>query len=206
MESMSPNGWCKVEGFLMPPSSPAGLRKRFGWRCHSLRQPGLLILASLLIFSFRVWAGDPTYKGLVKIPTDLATPEGTVLEKGQYELEVKPDGQGATLQFSLQGHLKLTVKAIQVDDAALASARIPLIGTHFLTSSADRVLTGQERQRSKTGAAQYEEEKRDWKATLRAYQSPEEGAVYFLVQLRGAGMRWNRIVFKLALRQKSPSH
>jgi len=159
----------------------------------------------LLLFGVTARAGDPTYKGLAKIPTDLATLEGILLEKGQYELQIKPDGQGATLQFSLQGHTKATVKAMLVEEASLASARIPFIGTHFLTSSADPVLTGQERQRSQTGAAQYEEEKRDWKATLRAYQSPEEGVVYFLVQLRGAGMRWNRTVFKLALRQESPS-
>ena len=164
------------------------------------------MLGCFLLFRLSVWAGDPTYKGLAKIPMDLATPEGTVLEKGQYELEIKPGDQNATLQFSLQGHPKATVKAIQVEDSTLAAARIPFIGTHFLTFSADPVLTGQERQRSKTGAAQYEEEKRDWKATLRAYQSPEEGVVYFLVQLRGAGMRWNRTVFKLALRQTSPSH
>src|SRR5262245_34888145 len=151
---------------LMTHLSPIRLRKCFGPRSRPLRNQGRRLVLYLLLFGVTAKAGDPTYKGLAKIPTDLATPEGTVLEKGQYELEIKPDGQGAALQFSLHGHLKVTVKAIQVDGAALASARIPFIGTHFLTSSADPVLTGQERQRSQTGAAQYQEEKRDWKATL----------------------------------------
>ena len=79
-------------------------------------------------------------------------------ENGQYSLRFLQDGQ-----------TRCAVKGITLkDDGADLPASVPLIGTQFLRSSDDPVGTEAERHFSKSGLAQYEEERRDWKATLRA--------------------------------------
>jgi len=107
------------------------------------------------------------------------------------------------LSFSLDGKIKANLKSSSDAESGLSSAHIPLAGTHYLRSSSEPVLTGEERRFSKTGAAQYEEEKRDWKASLRAYKSSAEGKVYFLFQVRGEQGHWNRRVFRVSLKENA---
>jgi hypothetical protein len=133
----------------------------------------------------------------MRIPIDLITPEGVLLEKGQYELEVKPEAAGYVLSFSSGGHLKAVVKPVPQSDAALASASIPIVGTHYLRSSTEPLLTGEERRFSKTGRTQYEEESRDWKATLRVYKAASD-TVFFVFQSKGSHRQWDHVGFKLS--------
>jgi hypothetical protein len=163
---------------------------------------GGLIRGSVLCLAFiasqTTKAGEaPSYKGLVRIPIDLITADGVRLERGQYELEVRPDVATYSLTFSSGGHVKAVVKPVPQSDTALASASIPIVGTHYLRASTEPVLTGEERRFSKTGRAQYEEETRDWKATLRVYRS-QGNAVSFVFQSRGSHRHWDRLNFKLA--------
>jgi hypothetical protein len=152
-----------------------------------------------LISTLSIAADRPSYKGLMRIPVQLFTPQGATLEIGQYELEARPEKDDYVLTLSSAGEVKAIVKPLPDPNFELASARIPLVGTHYMRSSAEPFLTGEVRRYSKTGATQYEEENRDWKATVRVYKSSAGNATYFLLQIRGEKGHWNRIVFKLPL-------
>jgi hypothetical protein len=158
------------------------------------------LLCLILISSREAEAGGgPSYKCLMRTPADLVTAEGVRLEKGQYELEIKPEVAGSyLLSFSSDGHVKAVVKSVRRSDAALSSAVIPVTGTHYLRTSDEPLLTGEERRFSKTGRAQYEEESRDWKATLRVYKAPPD-AVFFVLQVRGIHRQWTHVGFQLIL-------
>ena len=51
-----------------------------------------LVFFLLFVISTHLKAADkPSYKGLLRIPVQLFTAQGTTLEIGQYELEAKPE-------------------------------------------------------------------------------------------------------------------
>ena len=163
----------------------------------------VLVFFLLILFSSRTKAAEkPSYKGLMRIPVQLFTAQGTTLEIGEYELEAKPENDDYVLAFSSAGRVKAIIKPLPEPNPDFASAHIPLVGTHYLRSSTEPVLTGEQRRFSKTGATQYEEENRDWKATVRVYKSSAAGTVYFLLQIRGEQDHWSRSVFRLALQKK----
>ena len=166
------------------------------------RVVALFLLIIILISGFVTATDRPSYKGLMRIPVPLYNSKGTVLEIGQYELEAKPENEGYVLVFSSAGKVKSIVKPLPDPNPDLASAHIPLVGTHYMRSSTEPVLTGEVRRFSKTGAAQYEEENRDWNATVRVYKSSKDNAAYFLLQIRGEQGHWSRTVFRLALEKK----
>ena len=128
------------------------------------------------------------YTGTMTLPIDLLTQDGTRIEKRKYELEVAPDGNHWTLSLLLEGKDRLAVKGnAPVGDPFNLPAGMPLVGTHYLRSSAEPLKTAQERQFSKTGLPQYAEQERDWKATVRVYKnSGESGEVFFIFQVRNA--------------------
>ena len=146
-----------------------------------------------------VFAQDSqSYRGLIRIPVELRTADGTRLGKGQYETEVQIREKHFTLTFHQSGLEKARVDGkLREGDSAAISASIPLVGTSYMRSSADPVATAQERQFSKTGRAQYEEETRDWKATMRVYKSRDGQDVYFEFQEKSAKGEWRTIEFKL---------
>ena len=76
-----------------------------------------------------------------------------------------------------------------------------MVGTLFLRSTADPIGTDEERHYSETGQAQYEYEKRNWSATLRAYRSvrPGEKEVRFVFRQIGDDGEQTRNVFVLFL-------
>ena len=139
------------------------------------------------------------YTGPMTIPIDLFTQDGTRIEKRKYELEVSSDGSHWTLSFLLEGKDRVAVKGnVPVGDPFSLPAVVPLVGTHYLRSSAEPLKTAQERQFSKTGLPQYAEQERDWKATVRVYKnSGESGDVFFIFQVRNAGGQLVRADFKL---------
>ena len=109
----------------------------------------------------------------MQIPVDLYTAQGIRLEAGRYELEVKQQESGYTLVFTTSGRISAVVKEVKGEDSAVAAAEIPLVGTHYMRSSNEPVLTAFERCTSRTGKPRYEEEARDWKAALRVYRSQQ---------------------------------
>jgi hypothetical protein len=130
-------------------------------------------------------------------------PEGVRLEKGQYELEVKLEGKGyvPSLLFRrpCQGNHEARAEPRTHLDLSLDSG----CRGHYLRPSTEPLLTGEECRFSKTGRAQYEEETRDWKATLRAYKI-SLGPVFFVFQSKGPRRQWNRLCFRLS--QQSVGH
>jgi hypothetical protein len=141
-----------------------------------------------------------SYQASITLPTDLYTRDGIRLEKGRYQIEVKLRAVGGSLTF-LSDHKERAVVNGQTPrgDLAVMPATIPWTGALYLRSSADPVATAQERQFSKTGRAQYEEETRDWNAVLRSYVAADGPDVYFIFQLREVRGQWKRIDFKLSL-------
>ena len=158
------------------------------------------VIFLLFISSLDMRAAETlSYKGLMRIPIDLMTAEGVRLEKGLYDLEVKFEPRGYALSFSSGGHVKAVVKPLPGSDPTLVSASIPVVGTHYLRPSTEPLLTGEERRFSKTGRTQYEEETRQWKATLRVYKTAG-GTVFFVFQSKGSHRQWDRVSFRLSQR------
>jgi hypothetical protein len=158
---------------------------------------GLFCAAIATVFAFA--QAPVSYQASITLPTDLFTPDGVRLEKGRYQIEVKLQTISGSLTF-LADHRKKAVVNGQAPpgDPGVLPATIPLMGALYLRSSADPVATAQERQFSKTGRAQYEEETRDWKAVLRSYVTADGPDVYFIFQLREARGQWKRVDFKLS--------
>jgi hypothetical protein len=139
------------------------------------------------------------YTGLMTLPIDLFTQDGTKLEKRKYEIEVVSDGNHWTLSFLPEGKDRVVVKGnLAAGDLFNVPGMMPLVGTHYMHSSAELLKTAQERQFSKTGLPQYAEQERDWKATIRVYKSSSEpGEVHYIFQVRNAGLQPTRADFKL---------
>ena len=139
------------------------------------------------------------YSGSMTSPINLFTQDGAKIEKRKYDIEVTSDGILWTLSFLQEGKDPVTVKGkLAAGDLFSLPALIPLLGTHYMRSSAEPLKTAQERQFSKTGLPQYAEQERDWKATLRVYRSfSEPGDVLFIFHVRNADGQRTRADFKL---------
>jgi len=171
------------------------------WKMTNTSPGSFGILSFFILFALGSGSTTiiPSYKGSMRVPIDLITSDGIKLPQGIYELEVKSEHKDHTLVFSQAGQTKAKVASIPADDADATSAHLPLVGTHYLRSTADPLLTAQERQHSKTGRAQYEEEDRDWKAALRTYRSSDKRAIFFIFQSRRKTGQWTRVNFKLCI-------
>ena len=148
-------------------------------------------------------SAPPCYQGKMRIPISLRTAEGTNLEKGAYRLEVKQEEGHYVLVFSAGEKVLTQVSETMPEAAAIWAAEIPVVGAHYMRSSADPIGTAQERQFSKSGLARYQEEKRRWGASLRVYRSPADETVFFLFQEHQEHQehqepgRWKRVYFQL---------
>jgi len=139
------------------------------------------------------------YTGSMTSPIDLFTQDGAKLEKRKYDVEVTSDGTLWTLSFLQEGKDPVSMKGkLAAGDFFHLPGMMPLLGTHYMRSSAEPLKTAQERQFSKTGLPQYAEQERDWKATLRVYKSfSEPSNVFFIFQVRNADGQRARADFKL---------
>jgi len=139
------------------------------------------------------------YTGSMTSPIDLFTQEGAKIEKRKYDVTVTSDGTLWTLSFLQEGKGPVSVQGkLAAGDLFTLPAMIPLVGTHYMRSSAEPLKTAQERQFSKTGLPQYAEQERDWKATIRVYKNSKEPAeIFFIFQVRNAGSEPTRADFKL---------
>jgi hypothetical protein len=144
----------------------------------------------------------PSYKGSMRIPVDLYTTDGVRLKKGHYELEVKGQEPHRVLVFSLGDKVSAEVAELTQEDPLPQTPEIPVVGTHLLRSTAVPLATAKERQFSQTGKPRYQEEKHDWKGTMRVYQSRQERVVFFIFQERQRPGEWRSSHFRLLLSPK----
>lgn len=142
----------------------------------------------------------PSYSGEVELPVALRTANGIVLERGYFDIEVRFEKEQPVLAFSSGDEIKAVVngrpRGDQDEGLDLSS---PLVGTIFMRSSANPIGTEEERHFSKTGLPQYQEEGREWTATMRVYKlsDPKKKEVYFAFQKRGEAGVWSRTDFQL---------
>jgi hypothetical protein len=156
----------------------------------------MLILAGVACLMAQEQA---SYRGIVRIPYDVAADDQKTLSKGRYIAEIECKAEHCTLRFLHEKELKLDVRSEPVSGPA--NAGVPVMGAQFLRSSMDPLAPGQDRQFSKTGASQYEEETRDWKGVLRLYESESNEDAWFLFQERAGGGAWKTVRFRVKLKK-----
>ena len=122
------------------------------------------------------------FVGKVRLPVSLRTAEGTVLEKGPFDLEVRSEAGTIWLRFLSPSAGPVPLRGVPVDrDDWTSTAGWPLVGTVHLHPTSIPIGTDAERHKSKTGMPQYLETPRVWDATLRLYRSEDRaGAVSVL--------------------------
>ena len=163
----------------------------------------LMLTLVFLLFIFPLGAAaqeaTPTYKGSLRLPLELQTPQGQRLAKGKVDLEVRLE-QKAWLLFSRgeQDLARVEGKVLE-GDAPASPGAVPLVGTVFLQSSAVPIRSDFDRRYSKTGKPQYREESYDWRGTLRVHRplNPQGREVYFIFHERGQDETHRRIQFTL---------
>lgn len=142
-----------------------------------------------------------SYKGSITFPFDLYTLEGARIPKGKHTVEIGVEKKQYLLSLYSEGKMAAVIRGAQVPGGLFTlPATVPIVGTHYLRSSADPLQTAQERQFSKTGLPQYAEETRDWKATLRVYKT-STGSVFAIFQVLEEGGKCRRVDFELSLNQ-----
>ena len=165
----------------------------------------MLLLSASLFTSALSGQEAASYVTQLHLPGALYTANGTVLEKGNYDLRLRLENGQSSLAFLKEDQPVAVVSGRLYDEQTAANWVVPVLGTLYLRSTADPIGTDEERHYSETGQAQYEYEKRNWKATLRAYRSvrPGENEVRFVFQQIGDDGDQTRNVFVLFL--PSPS-
>ena len=125
-----------------------------------------------------------SYVTELRLPGKLYTANGTVLRKGSYDLRLQVENGVYSLAFLREERPVAVVAGRSCDEQTAENWVVPVLGTLFLRSTAEPIGTDEERHYSETGQAQYEYEKRNWKATLRAYRSlrPGDKGVRFVFQ------------------------
>ena len=168
-------------------------------KCRRLFSASLLMLVVSLCMPTLAQQVD-SYVTEIVLPMDLHTEDGTPLPQGHFHLEVQTEKGEYALFFSRGEQVVATVKS-QPPAAVSTHGTTPLVGTLYLRSTALPLGTAEERQLSKTGRPQYQDEDRDWNATLRVYKSSgsERREVYFVFQERAERGEWKRTDFKLLL-------
>ncbi len=160
----------------------------------------------LLLFIFPLGAAaqeaTPTYKGSLRLPLELQTPQGQRLAMGKVDLEVRLE-QRAWLLISQgeQTRGRVEGKVLEGETQDLPGA-VPLVGTVFLQSSAVPIRSDFDRRYSKTGKPQYREESYDWRGTLRVHRplNPRSREIYFIFHERVQNENHRRIRFTLLRR------
>ena len=114
------------------------------------------------------------FVGKVRLPVSLRTADGTVLEKGLFDLEVRSEDGAIWLRFTSSpgGPVGLRGDSVDANDWT-APAGWPLVGTVHLHPTTIPIGTDAERHKSRTGMPQYLETGRFWNATLRLYRSED---------------------------------
>ena len=142
-----------------------------------------------------------SYVSQLHLPLELYTGEGVLLEKGNYDLQLRFEKGHHSLAFLTEERMVAVVNGRTHHEDGAEKWVIPVVGTIFFRSTAEPIGTDEERHYSKTGQAQYEYERRDWKATMRVYKSvnPGDGEIRFVFHETGEGREQTRRDFLLFL-------
>ena len=152
-----------------------------------MRGLSLLLLSGFLLASPIPVPDQPSHVSQLYLPMDLYTGEGLRIEKGSYNLELRFEKGHHSLVFLRGERIIAVVNGLPHQEEVSQKWVIPVVGTLFLRPTAIPIGTDEERHYSKTGQAQYEYEPRDWKATMRVFQSVDEGnkEIRFVLQKTG---------------------
>ena len=134
----------------------------------------------------------------IRLDRDLYTEDGRRLDRGGFDLEVRREQNGCSLVFLKDEAVVATVAGEEGAETE-ADRVIPLVGTLYLRSTAVPLGTAEERQLSKTGRPQYQDQAQNWENTLRAFRGSEDAEVHFLFQRRRNWGDWEQVRFKLFL-------
>jgi hypothetical protein len=162
----------------------------------------LSLTLGILLLAGGAQKPPPSFRGDVRLPVDLYTPDGARLERGPYIMEVKIENERYNLVFLQDDQPKATIKGDVLPEDGSYPSGFPLIGAQYLRSSDDPVGTEAERHFSKTGLPHYQEESRDWKATMRVYTTDDPKQAIWLFEQREPGRKWSHVLFKLNLNAK----
>lgn len=162
----------------------------------------LPLTLALLLLAGGPQKAPPSFSGEIRLPVDLSAADGAHLEAGQYVVQVKIEKDQYCLVFLQDNRTKATIKGDVLADDGNFPSGFPLIGTQYLRSSDDPVGTEAERHFSKTGLPHYQEEGRDWKATMRVYSTDDQKQALWLFEQRQPGRKWSHVMFKLNLNPK----
>ena len=157
-----------------------------------------LLFPILLLGLARLNAEPEAYLTEIRLPLDLYTGDGILLRKGGFDLEVRREKEHYSLVF-LQDEEILAVVNGQETAQEAARTLLPVMGTHYLRSTAIPLGTAEERQLSETGRPQYQDDDRDWESSLRVYRGSDHDEVHFIFQKRKNWADWEPTVFKLFL-------
>ena len=162
----------------------------------------VLLLSASLFTSALTGQEAATYVTQLHLPGDLYTEKGTALQKGNYDLQLRLEYGKSSLAFLNEERPVAVISGRPYDEQTAENWVVPVLGTLYLRSTADPIGTDEERHYSETGQAQYEYEKRNWKATLRAYRSvrPGEKGVRFVFQETSDDGVQTRNIFVLFLK------
>lgn len=171
----------------------------FGTSWGTIRQTPKSLLMPILTLVLGVGtAVAEVYVTEIRMDRELYTEDGKRLDRGGFDLEVRREEEGCSLVF-LKGEEVVAAVAGQKGAEMETDRVIPLVGTLYLRSTAVPLGTAEERQLSKTGRPQYQDQEQNWENTLRAYRGSEDSEVHFLFQRRRNWGDWEQIRFKLFL-------
>ncbi len=149
-------------------------------------------------------AASPAYEGYVgrlDLRTELRTPDGIEIPNGPIDVEVRQEAEHYLLFLKRDDKLLAVVNGWGADDGD-SEVVVPFMGTTFLRPKDEVIGTEEERRFSKSGRPLYEEDTREWKATLRGYRSKaKDGKTVWLVfQERGETYDdWTVVRFPLTI-------
>ena len=175
-----------------------------GTHLHRCRQfvAGIHLIAILAVGVGQVRAAAEVYLTEIRLDRDLYTEDGRRLDRGGFDLEVRREEEGCSLVF-LKGETVVAIVAGEARTETETDRIIPIVGTLYLRSTAVPMGTAEERQQSKTGRPQYQDQVQNWENTLRAFRGTEDAEVHFLFQRRRNWGDWEQIRFKLFLEDPS---
>ena len=159
---------------------------------------GTHLIAILAVGVGQVRAAVEVYVTEIRLDRDLYTEDGKRLDPGDFDLEVRREEEGCSLVF-LKGEDVVATVPGEARTETETDRVIPIVGTLYLRSTAVPMGTAEERQLSKTGRPQYQDQAQNWENTLRAFRGSEDSEVHFLFQRRRSWGDWEQVRFKLFL-------
>ena len=112
----------------------------------------VLLLSASLFTSALTGQEAATYVTQLHLPGDLYTAQGTVLEKGSYDLRLRLENGQSSLAFFKQEQSVAVVAGRPYDEQTAENWVVPVLGTLYLRSTADPIGTDEERSLQRDGS------------------------------------------------------